>query len=93
MNAAELIEDYFVTPPGNIVLEESDRIDFKKIGDWDRIAMESRKADKKKAADEVNCIRFFNNLVFYRIHSCNSFLKRSNASFLNILASEVFHKK
>ncbi|VDN44021.1 unnamed protein product [Gongylonema pulchrum] len=42
MNAAKTVEDYFVTPPGNIPLEESDRLDLEKVEDWDRKAMENR---------------------------------------------------
>lgn len=42
MNAAETAEDYFVTPPGNVPLEESDRLDLAKVEDWDRRAMKNR---------------------------------------------------
>ncbi|EFO24057.1 hypothetical protein LOAG_04423 [Loa loa] len=33
MNATKVVEDYFVTPPGNIPLEESDKLDLMKIED------------------------------------------------------------
>uniref|UniRef100_A0A914ZNJ0 Glutamyl-tRNA(Gln) amidotransferase subunit C, mitochondrial n=1 Tax=Parascaris univalens TaxID=6257 RepID=A0A914ZNJ0_PARUN len=42
-NAAELVEDYFVTPPGNIPLEESDSLDLKKVNEWDWMAMNKMK--------------------------------------------------
>ncbi|VDM39566.1 unnamed protein product [Toxocara canis] len=42
-NAAELIEDYFVTPPGNIPLEESDNLDLTKVNEWDWLAMDKKK--------------------------------------------------
>ncbi|MFH4983828.1 hypothetical protein AB6A40_010537 [Gnathostoma spinigerum] len=35
MNASKLVEDYFVTPPGNIPLEEENKMDMKKINIWD----------------------------------------------------------
>lgn len=36
MNAAVISEDYFVTPPGNIPLEEMDRFDLSKVGQCDQ---------------------------------------------------------
>ncbi|VDK58711.1 unnamed protein product [Anisakis simplex] len=42
-NAVELVEDYFVTPPGNIPLEESPaKLDLRKVNEWDWLAMDKK---------------------------------------------------
>lgn len=40
MNAEELVEDYFVTPPGNIPLQEVTKLDLKKAHEWDLAALD-----------------------------------------------------
>lgn len=46
MNAEELVEDYFVTPPGNIPLQELSKLDLKKVNEWDYVAMDKKKGGK-----------------------------------------------
>lgn len=40
MNATKIVEDYFITPLGNIPLEESDKLDLTKVEDCGQKAMD-----------------------------------------------------
>ncbi|VDD96579.1 unnamed protein product [Enterobius vermicularis] len=46
MNAVELVEDYFVSPPGNVPLQEVSNLDLRKVNEWDLAAMQD--TSKKK---------------------------------------------
>lgn len=54
MNAATLVEDYFVTPPGNIPLESSGELNIAMINEWDWNAMRHRDKGIQKNIDEKN---------------------------------------
>ncbi|VDK73008.1 unnamed protein product [Onchocerca ochengi] len=53
MNAAKTVEDYFVTPVGNIPLEESDKLDLAKVEDYERKAMHKKNALKDSRNKEI----------------------------------------
>ncbi|VDM21677.1 unnamed protein product [Wuchereria bancrofti] len=42
MNAAKVVEDYFVAPLGNIPLEESDKLNLTKVEEFDRRVMDKK---------------------------------------------------
>uniref|UniRef100_A0A0N5ATL0 Glutamyl-tRNA(Gln) amidotransferase subunit C, mitochondrial n=1 Tax=Syphacia muris TaxID=451379 RepID=A0A0N5ATL0_9BILA len=48
-NAEVTFEGYFVTPPGNIPLQEVSKLDLEKVNEWDWHAMSSQ-ADSNKAS-------------------------------------------
>lgn len=47
-NAARVLDQYFVSPPGNIALGEASPLDIDLINEWDRIG--ARQAPKPKSA-------------------------------------------
>ncbi|CAG9539497.1 unnamed protein product [Cercopithifilaria johnstoni] len=42
MNAAKIVEDYFVAPPGNLPLEESDKLNLTKVEDCGQKVMDKK---------------------------------------------------
>lgn len=47
-NASKVVEDYFVTPPGNVPLEESGKLDLKLINQWDELGKRVAEDPRKK---------------------------------------------
>lgn len=59
MNAVELVEDYFVSPPGNVPLQEVSNLDLRKVNEWDLAAMQD--TSKKKL------FKWMENFMQYQI--------------------------
>ncbi|KAJ1359672.1 hypothetical protein KIN20_018455 [Parelaphostrongylus tenuis] len=50
-NAARVQDDYFISPPGNVPLEEAATLDFDLINQWDRIGVPVAPIPKERKVD------------------------------------------